>query len=77
MLENTSVTLDSVCQIWHSWQWRGVGEGVGGEGVLVAAGECGDDVLVVGPEEGTGDPGGFTDTIVLIFGDSDGAIVAG
>ena len=67
MLESTSVTLNAVCEIRNSRERRGVSKGVGGERILIAAGVSGDDVLVVGSEKGTSEPGGCCDAIIFVF----------
>lgn len=66
MLEYTSIPLNPVCQVGHSRKRGGVSEGVGSEGVLVTTSVVGDDVLIVGPHEGTSQPGGSFDAVILV-----------
>ena len=66
MLECTSIPLNTVCQVGHSRKRGGVSEGVGSEGVLITARVVGDDVLIVGPHEGAGQPGWSFDTVILV-----------
>ena len=56
--EVTSIFLYAVCEVGNSRERGGVDEGVGGVGVLTAAGFGGDDGLVVGPHVGAGKPDG-------------------
>ena len=73
-MDATSVSLNSVGEVGHAGEGRGVGEGVGGEGELAAAGEGGDDVLVVGPHEGAGEPDGRVGGVVFILCDDGGQV---
>ena len=66
MLECTSISLNAVCEVGHSRKRGGVSEGVRGEGVLATTRVVGYDVLIVGPHEGTSQPGGSLDAVILV-----------
>ena len=64
--------MDAVSQVGHSWEGRGVGKCVGGEGELVSSCEGGDDVLIVGPHVGGGEPDGLLSGVVFVLCDDGG-----
>ena len=66
--------MDAVCEVGDAGEGGGVDEGVGGEGVLAAAGSGGDDGLVVGPHVGGGQPDGFGGGVVFVAGDDGGDV---
>ena len=71
---STSVTLNSIGKVRSSGKSGGVCKGIGGKGVLGAAGESGDDVFLTSPEEGTGQPGGGIAGVALELGDCHGEV---
>ena len=67
--------MDAVCEVGHSGQRGGVGEGVGGEGKLAASGVGGDDSGLTCSEVGRCYPLRTGRVVILDSGDDVGTVL--